>query len=128
VSAGDKRLPRVLVVDDDGSLRLLCRINLELEGYAVREAATLADARAILEAEPVSVVLLDLHLGRESGETLLDELRAGEPRIPVVVVTGSGELDAGEPPLPADALLGKPFTIEALVETVRALAPAEPDR
>jgi DNA-binding NtrC family response regulator len=36
----------VLVVDDDASLRLLCRVNLELDGFDVREAATLDEARA----------------------------------------------------------------------------------
>lgn len=121
VPGGAKR-SRVLVVDDDPSLRLLCRVNLELEGYEVREAATLAAARAVVEAEPVSVVLLDLHVGRERGEVLLDELRSREPRIPVVVVTGSSDVDAGELRLPADAVLGKPFTIESLLAIVHSLA------
>jgi two-component system C4-dicarboxylate transport response regulator DctD len=112
----------VLVVDDDASLRLLCRVNLELDGYEVREAATLDAARAIVATEPVSVVLLDLHVGRERGEILLDELRSREPRIPVVVISGSSDVEAGELRLPADAVLGKPFTIEALRDTVRSLA------
>ena len=38
--------PAVLVVDDEPSIRLLCRINLELEGFDVLEAGTLAEARA----------------------------------------------------------------------------------
>ncbi len=118
----------MLVVDDDASLRLLCRVNLELEGYEVREAATLAAARAIVATEPVSVVLLDLHVGQERGEALLDELRSRAPRIPVVVVTGSSDVDAGELRLPADAVLGKPFTIESLLDAVRSLAAAESAR
>jgi DNA-binding NtrC family response regulator len=116
----------VLVVDDEPAIRLVCRVNLELEGYQVLEAGTLDGARALLAAEPVSVVLLDLHIGAERGETLLQELLEQEPRIPVVIVTGSSELDAGEVRLPADAVLPKPFTIEALTETVRTLT--TPDR
>jgi DNA-binding NtrC family response regulator len=112
----------VLVVDDEPAIRLLCRVNLELEGYSVREAGALADARAVLVAEPVALVLLDMHIGNERGETLLDELRTREPRIPVVVVSGSSEVDARELPIEADAVLGKPFTIDALLEAVRTLA------
>ncbi len=111
----------MLVVDDEPAIRLLCRVNLELDGYAVREAGTIGDARALLAAEPVALVLLDLHIGNERGETLLDELREREPRIPVLIVTGSSGVDAGIEWLEADALLGKPFTIEALLEAVRWL-------
>ena len=53
----------VLVVDDDASIRFLCRVNLELDGWTVREAATLADARAELSHGGVAVVLLDVHVG-----------------------------------------------------------------
>jgi DNA-binding response OmpR family regulator len=112
----------VLVVDDEPAIRFLCRVNLELDGYHVLEAGTIGAARALLDAEPVSLVLLDLGVGQDRGETLLEELLEREPRVPVVVVTGSSEVDGGELRLPADAVLGKPFTIEALLETVRTLA------
>ena len=57
----------VLVVEDDPSLRLLCRVNLELEHYRVLEAADLDRATALLMEEPINVVLLDLHVpARES--------------------------------------------------------------
>jgi DNA-binding NtrC family response regulator len=118
----------VLVVDDAPALRLLCKVNLELDGYRVVEAGTLDEARALLETEPVAVVLLDLHIGRERGDTLLDEMRSREPRIPVVVVSGSTDVDAGEPKIDADAVLVKPFTIEALTRAVGALAGGEAPR
>jgi DNA-binding NtrC family response regulator len=109
----------VLVVDDEPAIRLLCRVNLELAGYEVREAATLADARRQLEG--VSVVLLDMHVGAERGETLLAELQ--ERGIPVAVVTGSTDLDSAG--ARADAVLGKPFTIDDLEATVARLADRE---
>jgi two-component system OmpR family response regulator len=111
----------VLVVDDAPAMRLLCRVNLELEGYRVVEAGTLDAARALLESEPVAVVLLDLHVGNEHGEALLEELRLRQPRIPVAVVTGSAEIDGRERRIEADAVLAKPFTIDALTGTVRGL-------
>lgn len=116
--------PVVLVVDDERALRFLCRVNLELEGYRVVEAGTLDDARAALAAEAVAVVLLDLHVGAERGEVLLEELRAREPRVPVAVVTGSVEV-SGDRTFEADAVLPKPFTIDQLTQTVNALAAGE---
>jgi len=108
----------VLVVDDEPSIRLLCRVNLELEGYEVREAGTLDAARAEV-ARGVDVVLLDMHVGLERGESLVDEL--ADAGIPVAIVTGSTELEAISG-LRADAVLGKPFTIEELESTVARLA------
>ena len=110
--------PTALVVDDDPSLRALCRINLELDGFAVREAATLAAAAEAITRERPDVVLLDVHLGGEESRTLLDRLR-GE-KIPVAIVTGSADPDEWR--ARADAVLAKPFTPQALVEVARRLA------
>ncbi len=106
------------MVDDEPAIRLLCKVNLELGGYEVREAGSLDEARRKV-AEGVDVVLLDLHVGNESGESLLAELV--EHEIPVALVTGSVELEAiGE--THATAVLGKPFSIEDLEATVSRLA------
>jgi len=113
--------PVVLIVDDEPAIRFLYRVNLELDGYRVVEAGTLGDARALLENEPVALVLLDLHIGLERGDTLLDEIRGREPRIAVLVVTGSCDVDPGELGIGADAVLGKPFTIDELTRTVGVL-------
>ena len=64
------------------------------------------------------MVLLDMHVGTERSEVLLAELR--EKQIPVAVVTGSTELASLVPR--ADAVLGKPFTIDELEATVARLA------
>lgn len=111
-------LARALVVDDDAALRLLCRVNLELEGFAVREAATLAEAEAAIAAERPDVVLLDVHLGGEQTHDLLARVRAAG--IPVALVTGS--VDIHDYRDSADAVLGKPFEPRTLVETARRLA------
>jgi DNA-binding NtrC family response regulator len=111
----------VLVVDDEPAIRLLCRVNLELEGYRVVEAQTLDEARRTLAAEPVAAVLLDMRIGNERGESLLGELRESE--VPVIVVTGSAELDAAWS-RDADAVLGKPFAIDDLLDAVRSVARA----
>lgn len=118
---------RVLVVDDEPSIRLLCRVNLELDGYEVVEASSLATAREALEEEDVDVVVLDVHLHRERSDALVAECHARRPRIPVVLVTGSVEItDSGLSE--ADVILPKPFELEQLLSTVRNLAHAHAHR
>lgn len=115
-------MARVLVVDDDASLRLLCRVNLELDGFAVREAATVDEAEAAVAAERPDVVLLDVHLGGERTDDFLARLRAAG--IPVALVTGSVDID--EYRETADAVIPKPFDPPVLVETARRLASVQP--
>ena len=79
----------VLLVEDDPALRLLCRINLELEHFQVAEAATLDEAREAVATARPAVVFLDMHLGPVPSDDLLDELLGA--RIPVVLVSGTTE-------------------------------------
>ncbi len=112
--------PTVLVVDDDASLRLLCRVNLELDGYRVLEAPNVAEAEQTLLAEPVDVVLLDVHVGPESGIQLMRTMRERGGAPPVVLVTGTAQLDA-ETQAEADGVVAKPFHLEELLGVVRRL-------
>ena len=117
----EPRAPIVLVVDDEKAIRFLCRVNLELDGFEVLEAASLAEARQRLAEADVAVVVLDMHLGREHGDDLFDELGRHDPPIPVAVVTGSTDVTSAGGGR-AQAVLAKPFTIDELSRTVRALA------
>jgi DNA-binding response OmpR family regulator len=108
----------VLVVDDDASIRMLCRLNLELDGWSVREAATLAQARKQLVLEGVHVVVLDVHVGSENGVEFLRELRRERPALKVAMLTGSDDLQD----IDADAVIPKPFKIDQLRTTVAGLA------
>lgn len=114
---------RVLVLDDEPSIRLLCRVNLELDGCEVVEAASIGEARRLIDEEPVDVVVVDLHVHGERSSDLIAECRAREPRLPVVLVTGSVETsELGAAGAGADSVLGKPFEMERLVELVHRLA------
>jgi DNA-binding NtrC family response regulator len=118
---------RVLVVDDEPSIRLLCRVNLELDGYVVLEAGSLAEARARLDEESPDVVLLDLHLGNERSGPLVLECHSRRPPVPVVLVTGSADAtERGQ--TDADAVLPKPFELDDLLATVRRLSRVEARR
>lgn len=111
----------VLVVEDEQSLRLLCRINLELEGHRVSEAASLAEAREAIEREQPDVILLDRHLGSDDGLDLLDELEALDLPLRVILLSGSSEVG---PELHArvDGVLGKPFALDRLSAAVAGTA------
>jgi DNA-binding response OmpR family regulator len=108
----------VLVVDDDPSLRLLCRVNLELDGYRVVEADSLAQAKDALGAGGVDAILLDFHLRDGDGRELLAWLGADRPG--VALFTGSERIGPELRAL-ADDVLPKPFTLEMLADTVRGL-------
>lgn len=116
--------PIVLVADDDPALRMLCRVNLELEGYEVVEASSAAEVEAALAASDVALVLLDVHLGHDDGIALAAALRDRHPDLPIAFFTGSVSGPVGEGV--ADGLISKPFTLEELSETARRLAPGRP--
>ena len=101
----------ILVVEDDPSLRLVCRVNLELESFRVREAEDLVEARAAVAAERPDLVFLDLHLGAGASDDFLEELRANG--IPVVLV--SGTVDVTEYEGRATDVMPKPFDPADLV-------------
>ncbi len=105
----------ILLVEDDAALRLVCRVNLELDGFPVREATGLDEARIAVAVERPSLVFLDLHLGSGASDDLLDELRADG--IPVVLVSGTVDVSGYEGR--ASAVMPKPFDPDELLEAAR---------
>jgi DNA-binding NtrC family response regulator len=110
----------VLVVDDDEGLRMLCRINLELEGYRVLEAATVESAGEQLGEGRIDAVLLDVHLGAGDGTSLLEAIRRDQPTARIALFTGSADID---PAVRAevDDVIAKPFSLDELSATVGRL-------
>ena len=84
-------MKKLLVVDDDSSNRVTLSLLLEGEGFDVSEAASCADARALLSGEGArfDVVLLDQHLGDGLGSELLPEFRSRMPTAKLVQISGS---------------------------------------
>ncbi len=108
--------PRILVVDDEASLRELLRIVLEGEGYTVCEAATYREAAATLAREAFDLVICDIVLPDGNGLDLLRAHRASRPEAQFVMITAHSS--------PAHMLtsvregaveyLSKPFDVEEL--------------
>jgi DNA-binding response OmpR family regulator len=116
---------RVLVVDDDAPIRLLCRVNLEAEGMEVLEAADGADALEKARSEQPDVVLLDVMLPKLDGwrvaEALLEDPQTGE--IPIVFLTARAELRDQARGLEIGGIdyITKPFNPVELADLIRRL-------
>jgi excisionase family DNA binding protein len=117
--------PLVLIVDDDEHVREYVRVNLEAEGYSVREAANAEEGLGVLEESRPDLVLLDVMMPRVDGWEMLQRLheRHGVDAIPVVMF--SGKVDEGAAGEAADrgaqGFIGKPFDPSELIEKTRQL-------
>ena len=118
----------VLVVDDEALIRWSLSEGLADAGWTVRQAATGAEARSAvrrLEGQPF-VLLLDLRLPDVSDLSLIRELRAARPDVPMIVMTAHGSDDDAEQALMAGvySFVGKPFDVGEIVGMVNAAAGA----
>lgn len=123
---------RILVVDDEPDVLLLCRVNLAFEGHVVIEAADAPQGRETALREQPDVIVLDVMLPNGDGISVLRELQADArtKAIPVILLTakarGEDELvgfEAG-----ASMYMTKPFSPAALCEAVASvggMSPAE---
>jgi two-component system KDP operon response regulator KdpE len=111
---------KVLVVEDDREIRGLLQTALGVEGYAVRSAASVREALALLEHDPPDAIVLDLGLPDGDGATLVRHVRRTRAT-PIVVASARHQeeqkialLDAG-----ADDYLVKPFGVSELLARIR---------
>ena len=114
---------RILVVDDDVEILSLMRRGLSYAGYTVDLAETGEDALALALAASPDLVVLDVMLPGLDGLEVCRRLRAGDPTLPILMLTAKGRvpdrvvgLDAG-----ADDYLVKPFALDELLARLRAL-------
>jgi two-component system phosphate regulon response regulator PhoB len=120
-----RRLPAVLVVEDEPAIAELISVNLKHSGFRPIWAMDSATAQAELDAVLPDVILLDWMLPGESGLTLAKRWRA-HPRtklVPIIMLTARGDetdrvagLDAG-----ADDYIAKPFSTKELLARIRAV-------
>lgn len=118
--------PRVLVVDDEPSIRMIAKIFLERAGYVAEDVGDAAEAlrRAATGERAFAVLLVDVSLPDRNGVELLPELRALAPRAGVVLMSGRAEDEV--PDHGADGYLCKPFTRDQLIAAVRAVVALTP--
>jgi len=119
--------PVVLIVDDDERLREYVRVNLEAEGYVVREAAGAAEGLAALGEQSPDLILLDVMMPQVDGWEMLQQIHehTGVGAIPVVMFSGKAdERSAAEAESRgAQGFIGKPFDPSSLIEQTKQLLP-----
>ena len=107
---------RVLVVDDEQSLRKVLAATLQREGYEVTVCVDGEEAISSLDRDGADVVVTDLVMPRMDGLTLLRKVVARHPDVPVIVITAHGKIDSAVEAMKAGAFdfLAKPFDHEEL--------------
>src|SRR5258708_7177167 len=102
---------RILVVDDEQSLRKVLTATLQREGYEVQVAVDGEEALAALDRDGADVVVTDLVMPRMDGLSLLRKVVASHPDVPVIVVTAHGKVDSAVEAMKAGAFdfVTKPF-------------------
>jgi len=127
----EARRETILVVDDEEDILLLCRVNLEFEGYKVASASSGVEGLARIRDTHPDLVLLDVMMPTMDGWHVLEALTSDPTTadIPVVMLTARVQ---GEDQMrgwsggAADYIM-KPFSPVALLETIRSvLHPADP--
>ncbi|HEX3805597.1 MAG TPA: response regulator [Gaiellaceae bacterium] len=118
--------PLVLVVDDDARIREYVRVNLEMEGYLVREAASADEALHAIADQAPELVLLDVVMPGVDGWQMLQRMQEKHGSIPVIMFSGQVDEhaagDAAE--RGARGFIGKPFDPQQLIERAKQLVPA----
>lgn len=106
---------RVLIVDDEEAITTSLTHVLTDEGYAVRIAHNGVDALAVIDAEPIDVLLCDVTMPGLDGLSLAKELRTRGLDLPIVLMSVRSDFDE----LPANVrYLRKPFTIDEITSAV----------
>jgi two-component system, NtrC family, nitrogen regulation response regulator NtrX len=112
----------ILIVDDEEDIRDLVAGVLEDEGYSARKAADSDSALAAIADRRPSLVLLDVFLkgSRLDGLDVLDEIKRRDPSLPVLVISGHGNLDTAVSAIRRGAadFIEKPFEAERLLHLV----------
>lgn len=113
--------PKILVVDDDNSVRESLRKLLAAHGYEVLTAHDSAEALQHFESQKIDLVVLDVQLGAVDGWETFQRMTVTNAFVPTVVITG--EFGQRERALTAgvEALIEKPMDVPTFLEIIRAL-------
>ena len=119
--------PVVLIVDDDERVREYVRVNLEMEGYAVREAGNAEEGLGVLEEVSPDLILLDVMMPEVDGWEMLRQIqeRFGVGALPVIVFSGQVDERAVDEASSRGArgFLGKPFDPQRLIDQAKQILP-----
>lgn len=112
--------PRVLITDDDASIRFTLSLALETLPVTVETAASGEEALRKIEEERFSAILLDLRMPGIGGLEVLRQLRDARPEIPVIIITAHGTIGSAIEAMKLGAIefVQKPFTPDEIRRSV----------
>ncbi|MES2351545.1 MAG: sigma-54 dependent transcriptional regulator [Pseudomonadota bacterium] len=112
---------QAILIEDEAALRLATSQTLELGGFSVQAVASAEEAQVLLRADYPGVVVTDVRLPGRSGLDLLTQIAALDAELPVIVVTGHGDVEMAVAAMRSGAydFIEKPFATERLLEAVR---------
>jgi len=115
------KLARILIVDDDESIRTVLETILEDEGYTIDTAKTGREAIEKTNIEFYNLALIDIKLPDMEGTELLTQIRDTIPKMRKIIITGYPSLHNAIEALNknADAYIMKPFDVAKVLETIK---------
>lgn len=115
------KVPRLLVVEDDGAVRATLVTFLELEGYEVDAVASTREALERLTQQSYPIVISDIYLDERTGLDVLEEARRRDPSCAVILMTARGTVETVMAATRGGAFdyIAKPFELERILETVK---------
>ena len=119
----EKKLPKILVIEDELSIQKLAKVNLTASGYQVLVAPDGEEGLKLAQREHPNLILLDLRLPGMSGWDVLMTLKANRKlqKIPVIIMTATMPQSEEHkfPSMRTAGFLVKPFTIDELLRQVK---------
>jgi CheY-like chemotaxis protein len=113
---------RVLVVEDDASIREMIALALESTGHDTVTASNGEDALAILERQGADVIVLDLRMPLMDGPEFARRYHERDGRAPIIVLTATGSTAVARAVSGAVRVVEKPFDVDELLEAVEDAA------
>ncbi len=114
---------RILLAEDEESLRTCLRLMLRMEGHQVTEASNGAEALNLFSKGHYDLVITDFEMPEMTGDMLAVAIKQLAPSLPILMLTGC-ERARRNAHNPVDALLKKPFTVAGLQYALRKLLSA----
>jgi CheY-like chemotaxis protein len=118
---------RILIVDDDASVRKALGKVLEDEGYNIMLAADGCEALERFESGPVDLLLLDIGLPIRNGWDTFERITSQAPAFPIIIITGKANQHDMAVAAGVGALVEKPLEVAQLLETIQELLAEPPE-
>ena len=114
-------MPRILIIDDEKSIRKTLREILEYEDFKVDEAADGAEGLAAMQKEKYDIILCDIKMPKLDGMEVLDKVIEGAADAPIVMISGHGNIETAVEAVKKGAydFIAKPLDLNRLLVTIR---------